>query len=165
MANNKKCLLKIIHFQNMGVVHIVKVHASRTMFCCSVTLSCLVLCDPYGLQYTRLPCPSLSPGVCSNSCPLSQWCYPTISSFVVPFSPCPQSFPASGSFPMSRLFTSGGQSIGASALAWGLPMHFQGWLPLRLTGLISLLSQVRVWLWCVVLLNVDLIKWAKRICA
>ena len=76
---------------------------------------------PHGLQHARLPCPSLSPGVCSNSCPLSRWCHPTISSSIVPFSSCPQSFPASGSFPMSWLFASGSQSIGASASV--LPMN------------------------------------------
>ena len=69
---------------------------------------------PHGLQHARLPCPSLSPGVCSNSCPLNQWCHPTASSSVTPFSSCPQSFPASGSFPMSRLFASSSQSIRAS---------------------------------------------------
>ena len=93
---------------------------------------------PCGLQHTRLPCPSPSPGVCSNSCPLSWWCHPTISSSVVPFS-CPQYFPALGSFPVSQLFTSGGQSIGA--LASVLPMNICGWFPLGLTGLISLLSK------------------------
>ena len=72
---------------------------------------------PYGLQHTRLPCPSPTPGACSNSCPLSWWCCPTISSSVVPFSSCLQSFPASGYFPMSQFFTSGGQSIGVSASA------------------------------------------------
>ena len=91
------------------------------------------------LQDARLLCPSLSPEVCSNLCPSSRWCHPAISSSVTPFSSCPQSFPASGSFPMSRLFTSGGQSIGASASV--LPMNIQGWFPLRLTGLISLLSK------------------------
>ena len=90
---------------------------------------------PHGLQHARLPCLSLPPRVCSNSCPLSRGCHPTISSSVVPFSSCLQSFPASGSFPMSRLFAWGGQSIGASALA--LPMNIQGWFPLRLTSLIS----------------------------
>ena len=90
----------------------------------------------HGLQHTRLPCPSLSPGVCSNSCPLSPWCHPTVS-----FSSCPQSFPASGSFPMSQPFTSGGQNIGASASASVLPIIIQGWFPLGLTGLISLLSK------------------------
>ena len=80
----------------------------------------------------RLPCPSLSPGVYSNSRPSSQWCHPTTSSSVVPFSSCLQSFPASRSFPVSRLFTSGGQSIGASASALPLPMNIQGWFPLGL---------------------------------
>ena len=94
----------------------------------------------HGLQHTRLPCPSLSPGVCSNWCPLGQWCHPTILSSVIPFSSCPQSFPASGSFPMSRFFASGGQSIGASALTPVLTI-FQGWFPLELTGLITLLSK------------------------
>ena len=84
------------------------------------------------LQHARLPCPSLSPGVCSNSCPLSQWCPPTISSSVAPFSSCPRSFTASGSFPMSCLFRLGGQSIGASAPF--LPMTIHGWFPLGLTG-------------------------------
>ena len=77
--------------------------------------------QPDGLQHTRVPCPPLFPELCSNSCPLSRWCHPTISSSVVPFSPCLQSFPASGSFPMSRLFASGGQSTGASASASVLP--------------------------------------------
>ena len=81
----------------------------------------------HGLQQARLSCPPLSPGVCSNSCPLSQWCHPTISFSVAPFSSCPQSFSASGSFPMSQLFASGGQSIGASASASVLPMNIQGW--------------------------------------
>ena len=93
----------------------------------------------HGLQHTRPPCPSLSPGVCSNSCPLSQWFNPTISSSVIPFSSCLQSFPASGCFPMSWLFTSGGQSIGTSASI--LPVNIQGWSPLGLTGLISLQSK------------------------
>ena len=75
---------------------------------------------PHGLQHARLPCPSPTPGACSDSCPLSQWCYPTISSSVVPFSSCPQSFPASGSFPMSQLFESGGQSIRASVSAFSI---------------------------------------------
>ena len=96
---------------------------------------------PHGLQHTRLLCPTLSLGVSSNSCPSSRWCHPTISSSVIPFSSCPQSFPASGSFPMSQFFASGGQSIGASASASVLPMNIQGWFPLRLTGLISLQSK------------------------
>ena len=107
--------------------------------CCSVAKSCLTL-RSHGLQHARLPCPSLSPGVCSNSCPLSQWCHPTISS-VIPFSPCPQSSPASGSFPVNWLFASGVQSIRASTSASVLPMNIQGWFPLGLTGLISLQSK------------------------
>ena len=93
---------------------------------------------PHGLQHARLLCSPLFPRVCSNSCPLSQWCYLTTSSSVVPFSFCLQSFPASGSFPMSQLFTSDGQSIGASASATVLPMNIQGWFLLGLTVLISL---------------------------
>ena len=92
--------------------------------------------QPQGLQHARLPCPSPSAKSCSNSCPLSQWCHPTISSIsVVPFSSCLQSFPASGSFLMSRLFASNGQSIGASTSV--LPMNIQDWFPLGLNGLIS----------------------------
>ena len=96
---------------------------------------------PYGLQHTRPPCPSPPPGVHSNSCALSQWCHPTISSSLVPFSSCPQSFPASGSFQMSQFFASGGQSIGVSALTLVLPMNIQDWFPLGWTGWISLLSK------------------------
>ena len=92
---------------------------------------------PHRQQHARFPCPSLSPWVCSNSCALSQWCHPTISSSVAPFSSCPQSFPTSGSFPMSLLFTLGGQSIGASASASVLPTNIQDWFPLWLTGWIS----------------------------
>ena len=93
---------------------------------------------PHESQHARSPCPSLTPGVHSNSCPLSQWCHPVISSSVVPFSFCPQSLPASGSFPMSQLFTWGGQSIGVSASASVLPMDTQDWCPLGWTGWISL---------------------------
>ena len=96
---------------------------------------------PHELQHTRFLCPSLSPRDCSNLCPLSQWCHPTCSFFVTPFSSCPQSFLASGSFPMSRFFASGGRSIGASASASVLPMNVQCWFPLGWTGLISLLSK------------------------
>ena len=105
------------------------------------SLSCVRLFAPHGLQHTRLLCPPLSPGVCSNSSLLSRWCYLTISSSAALFSFCPQFFPASGSFPMSRLFTSGGQSIGALASASVLQKCIQGWFPLRLTNLISLLSK------------------------
>ena len=93
----------------------------------------------HGLQHTRLPYPSPTPGVCSDSCPLSQWCHPSISSSVVPISSCLQSFPASGSFPISRLFTTDCQSLVASASV--LLMNIQGWFPLGLTGLISLQSK------------------------
>ena len=106
--------------------------------------SCWVLFEslwPHGLQHSRLLCLLLTPRVCSHSCPLSWWCYLTISSSATLFSFCLQSFPASGSFPMNRLLVSGGQSIGASASASVLPMNIQGWFPLRLTGLISLLSK------------------------
>ena len=89
----------------------------------------------------RLLCPSLSHGICSKSCLLSRWCYPAISSSVAPFSSRLQSFPASGSFPMSQHCTSGGQSIGASASASVLPVNIQGWCPLGFTGLISLQSK------------------------
>ena len=105
---------------------------------CSVAQSCPTLCDP--MDY-KLPCPSLSPGVCSDSCPLSRWCHPTVSSSVAPYSSCPQSFSASGSFPMSWFFISGGQSFGASASASILPMNIQDLFPLGLTGLIFLLSK------------------------
>ena len=96
---------------------------------------------PHGLQHVRLPCPSLSPAVCSNSCSLSWWCHPVISSSVAPFSFCPQSCPASGSFPVNWLLTSGHQSFGASASASLLPMNIQCWYPLGLTGWISLQSK------------------------
>ena len=94
---------------------------------------------PHGLQHTRPPCPSPTPGACSNSCPFSRWCHPTISSSVVPFSFCFQSFPASGSFPMSQFFASGGQSIGASTSV--LLMNIQNVFPLELTSWISLQSK------------------------
>ena len=101
--------------------------------------------QPHGLQHARLPCPLLSPGVCSSSCPLSRWCYPTISSSVTLFSFCLQSFPTSGSFPMSWLsaFSEiwGGQTIGTSALASVLPMNTQNWSPLGWTRWISLQSK------------------------
>ena len=96
---------------------------------------------PHVLQHARLPCSSLSPGICSNSCPLSWWCHPIISYSVISFSSHIQSFPASESFPASQFFISGGQSTGVSASASVLPMNIQGWFPLGLTGLISLQSK------------------------
>ena len=104
-------------------------------------LSHVWLWDPMGLQHTRPPCPSPSPRVYSDSCPLSRWCHPSISFSVILFSSCPQSFPASGSFQMSWLFMSDGQSIAASASASVLPMNIQGWFLLEWTGLISLQSK------------------------
>ena len=108
--------------------------------CCSIAVASNSL-RPHELQHARLPCPPLSPNVCSNSCPLSQWCSLTRSSSGSHFSFCLQSFQASGSFPMSYLFMPSGQSTGASASASVLPMNIQGWFPLGLTGLISLQSK------------------------
>ena len=99
---------------------------------------------PHGLEHARLLCPSLSPGAYSNSCPLSRWCHPTISSVIsFSFSSCLKSYPASGSFPMSQLYVSGGQTTGASASASVLPMNIQCWFPLGFTGSISLLESPR----------------------
>ena len=114
------------------------------MFYISVQFSRSVVSNslqPHELQHTRPPCPSPTPRVHPNPCPLSQWCHPTIVSSVIPFSSCPQSFPASGSFPMSQLFTSAGQSIGVSASTSVLPMNTQDWSPLWWTGWISLQSK------------------------
>ena len=105
------------------------------------SLSCVWLFATPRLQHTRLPSSSPTPGACTNSCPLSWWCHPAISSSVVPFSSRLQSFPVSGSFQMSQFFTSGGQSTGASASALVLPMNIQDWFPLGLTGWISLQSK------------------------
>ena len=110
----------------------------------SIQFSHSVMSDslrPHDPQHTRPPCPSPTPGVHPNPCPLCQWCHPTISSSVIPFSSCPQSFPASGSFQMSQLFASDGQSIRVSASASVLPMNTQDWFPLGWTGWISLQSK------------------------
>ena len=107
-------------------------------FCCFSVLLMSYSLQPHRLLHARLLCPSLSSRVSSNSCPLSQWCHPTISSFVVLVSSCPQSLPTSESFLISQLFSSDSQSIGASASATILPVNIQGWFPLRLTILISL---------------------------
>ena len=110
----------------------------------SVPISCSVVSDslrPHELQHSRHPYPSPSPGVHLNLCPLNRWCHPAISSSVVPFPSCPQSLPASESFPMSQLFAWGGQSIGVSALASFLPKNNQDWSPLEWTGWISLESK------------------------
>ena len=115
---------------------------------CSVQISHSVVSDslqPHGLQHARLHCPSPTPGTYSNSCPLSRWYHPTISSSVISFISHLQSFPASGSFQMSQFFASGGQSIGVPASASVLPMDIQDWFPLGLTGLISLQSKRFSW--------------------
>ena len=111
---------------------------SSVQFSCSVVSGSL---RPHELQHARPPCPSPTPRVHPNSCPLSQWCHPAISSSVIPFSSCPQSLPASESFPMSQLFAWGSQSIGVSALASVLPVNTQDWSPLEWTGWISLQSK------------------------
>ena len=103
----------------------------------SVSQLCLTLCDPMNHKHARPPCASPTPGVYSDSCPSSRWCHPAISSSVVPFSSCPQSLPASGSFPMSQLITWGVPSIGVSASASVLPVNTQDWSPLGWTGWIS----------------------------
>ena len=113
----------------------------------AIAQSCPTL-PPHGLQHTRLPCPSPIPRAYSNSCPLSQWCHPTISSSVVPFSSLLQSFPTSGSFQMCQFFTADGQSIGVSASASVFPMNIHGWFPLGWTGWISLLSKGLLKVFC-----------------
>ena len=119
-------------FWNVGVQLFCFSHSDDCLFVHS--LSCVWLFATHWLQHVRLPCLSPTPGACSNSCPLSLWCHPTILSSVTPFFSCPQSFSASGSFPLSQFFASGGQSIAASASASVLPMNIQGWFPLGLTG-------------------------------
>ena len=116
------------HFWNVGSWYLL---LSSVQFSCSVGSDSL---QPHEPQHARPPCPSPTPRVYSNSCPSSQWCHPAISPSVVPFFSCPQSFPASGSFQMSQLFISGGQSIGVSASASVLPMNIQDWFPLGWTG-------------------------------
>ena len=120
------------------VTSVEKIQFSSVQFSRSVMFNSL---RPHESQHAGPPCPSPTPGVHSDSCPSSQWCHPAISSSVVSFSSCPQSLPASGSFPMSQLFTWGGQSIGVSALASFLPKKSQGWSPSEWTGWISLQSK------------------------
>ena len=136
----------MIHNQTMRlpVRELCQVKAVLPLQISSVQFSHSIVSDflwPHGLQHARLPCPSPTPGACSNSCPSSRWCHPAISSFVIPFSSRLQSFPASGSFQMSQFFASGGQKIRVSASASVLPMNFQGWFPLGWTGWISLQSK------------------------
>ena len=132
----KKCFL--LYSEAIRFILVLFSEFSSVQFSCSVMSDSL---QPHGLQHARPPCPSPTPGVYPDSCPLSWWCHLTISSPVIPFSSCLQSFPTSGSFPMSHLFTSGGQSIGASASASVLPMNIQDWFPLGWTGWISLQSK------------------------
>ena len=117
---------------------LLKLSFSSVQFSCSVVSDSL---QPHELHHARPPCPSPTPGFYPNPCPLSWWCHPTISSSVVPFSSCPQSFPVSGSFQMSQLFASGGQNIGVSASTSVLPMKTQDWSPWGWTGWISLQSK------------------------
>ena len=131
-------LIHYIIFPNLSVFNYL--HKFSSVQFSSVTQLCPTL-QPCGLQHARPPCPLPTPGVYSSSCPLSQWCHPTISSSVVPFSSCLQSFPTSESFQMSQFFTSGGQSTGASASASVLPVNTQDWSPLGWTGWISLQSK------------------------
>ena len=125
--------IPLVHFQLMPFYYDCSVQFSHSVLSSSLW--------PHGLQHARPPCPAPTPGVYSNSCPLSRWCHLTISSSVVPFSSHLQSFPASGSFLRSQFFASGSQSIGVSASASVLPMNIQDWFPLGLTGLISLQSK------------------------
>ena len=131
------CRNKKGHFQLLSSIHTCVPSCSSVQFSHSVVSDSL---RPHESQHTRPPCLSPIPRVYSNPCPLRQWCHPTISSSVVPFSSCPQSFRASGSFPMSRFFASGGQSIGVSASASVLPKNIKDWFPLGWTGWISLQS-------------------------
>ena len=124
--------------EQYGIASNMAARVSLVQFSRLVTSSSL---RPHEPQHPRPPCPSPTPRVHPNPCPSSRWCHPTISSSVIPFSSCPQSFPASGSFPMSQLFPLGGQSIGVSASTSVLPMNTQDWSPLQWTGWISLQSK------------------------
>ena len=137
MLDFVKCLFCV--FWNAHVVFILySTNMVSVQFSHSVVSNSL---RPHESQHARPPCPSLTPRVHSDSCVSSRWCHPAISSSVIPFSSCPQSLPASGSFPTSQLFAWGGQSIGVSASTLVLPMNTQGWSPLRWTGWISLQSK------------------------
>ena len=133
LFNNCACILSSKH-----MILSPQIASSSVQFSCSVVSDSLL---SHGLQHARLPCPSPTPRACSNLCPLSRWCRPTISSSVVPFSSNLQSFPASGSFPVSQFFASGGQRIGVSASPSVLPVTTQDWFPLGWTGWISLQSK------------------------
>ena len=146
MEGKQKHIMKKISNVPTGVsvAFIQRSYADSQRSFSSIQFSHSVVSDslwPHESQHTRPPCPSPTPGIYPNSRPLSWWCHPTISSSVVPFSSCLHSFPTSGSFQMSQLFASGGQSNGVSASTSILPMNTQGWFPLGWTGLISLLSK------------------------
>ena len=137
-------VLGFIYFKYSSVYTPIQNSPSTPFPHTSVQFSCSVVSDslrPHESQHAKSPCPSPTPGVYSNSWPLSQWCHPAISSSVVPFSICPQFLPASGSFPMSQLIAWGGQNIGVSASASVLPMNTQDWSPLGWTGWTSLQSK------------------------
>ena len=137
-------LLMILHWFPLYRSLCLYLGKKQTAYFMLLLLSCSVVSDslqPNGLQHARPSCPSPSPGVCQSSCPFHQWCHPAISSSDTLFSFCPQSFPASWTFPVSHLFTSDDQNTGASASASVLPVNIQGWSPLRSTGLIFLLSK------------------------
>ena len=128
------------HINKVSCCYLCNCYNTGYVGCCVVVRS-LNHVQPHGLQHARLPCPSPTPRACSNSCPSSGWCPPTISFSVAAFSSCLQCFPSSGSFPVSQFFSSGGHSIGASASASILPMNIQDWFPLGWTGLISFQSK------------------------
>ena len=137
-------MLKCTLYKTAEYLRVTWAHPPEYLVISVSQLSRSVVSDPlrpHELQHARPPCPSPTPGVYSNSCPLSHWCHPAILSSVVPFSSCPQSLPASGSFPMSQLFAWGGQSTGVSASASVLPMNTRDWSPLGWTGWISLQSK------------------------
>ena len=138
---NRAMLPFLITWMDLKALCYVILVRQRKILFCSVQFSGSVMSDsfrPHGLQHPKLPCPSPPTGACSNSCPLSRWCHPAISSSIIPFSSCLQSFPASGSFPVSQFFTPGDQSIGVSVSASVLPVNIQDWFPWGLTGWISL---------------------------
>ena len=134
---NRAMLPFLITWMDLKALCYVKLVRQRKILFCSVQFisvaqSYLTLFEPHGLQHPKLPCPSPTTRACSNSCPLSRWYHPAISSSIIPFSSCLQSFPASGSFPVSQFFTPGDQSIGVSISASVLPVNIQGWFPLGL---------------------------------
>ena len=136
-------LQEIVRDRKPGVLHPGSQRCGHSLET-ELQFSCSFLSDslwPHGLQHTRLPCPSPAPGACSKTCLLSWWYHPTISSSVVPLYSCLRSFPASGSFPMSQFFASGGRSVGVSVLASVFPMNIQDWFPLGLTGWVYLQSR------------------------